>query len=193
MVDSAEAYEAHARTFLRERNSSAIGARVVGDWSRSLRTGARVIELACGGGYPITGALKAAGLQVYAVDSSPTLIAELRSRFPTIPTQCARVQDSDLFNRSYDGAVAIGLLFLLSEPDQAELIARVSRVLRPGGRFLFTAPLQEGTWHDTITGLMCTSLGRERYEGLLRGAGMRVVTTYTDAGASNYYDVEKVQ
>jgi SAM-dependent methyltransferase len=192
MMESAKAYEAHAHEFLRGRDTSPIGIRVVDEWSRSLRTGATVIELACGGGYPITRVLNAAGLQLWAVDSSPTLVAEFRSRFPTIPVQCAKVQETDFFGCKYEGAIAIGLLFLLSESDQATLISRVAEILVPSGRFLFTAPIEVGIWTDMNTGIECRSLGRDSYEGFLTNAGFRIVATHTDKGANNYYDTEKV-
>lgn len=193
MTDSAEAYEVHAHDFLRARDRSQIGAQVVERWSRTLRQGAAVIELACGGGYPVTRVLEAAaGLRLWALDSSPTLVAEFRSRFPAIPVRCARVQDSDFFGRQYDGVVAIGLIFLRPEAEQANLIARVSALLLPGGRFLFMAPIQVGTWNDMNTGIGCRSLGQARYEQLLRDAGLRVVATHADAGANDYYAAEKV-
>ncbi len=192
MMDSAEAYEAHAHEFLRGRDTSPIGTQIVDQWCRSLRSGATVIELACGGGYPITRVLDAARLQLWAIDGSPTLVAEFRSRFPQIPVQCARVQESDYFGREYDGAVAIGLLFLLTKADQAALITRVAEILVPGGRFLFMAPIQVGTWRDLNTGLECSSLGQKRYEELMKKAGFRVIATYTDKGDNNYYDAEKI-
>src|SRR6188474_106607 len=114
MMDSASAYEARAHEFLRGRDNLPIGTQIVDQWSRTLRRGAPVIELACGGGYPVTRVLSSAGLQLWAVDSSPTLVAEFQSRFPAIPVQCDRVQESDFFDRTYEGAIAIGLIFLLS-------------------------------------------------------------------------------
>jgi SAM-dependent methyltransferase len=191
-MDSAEAYEISAHEFLRGRDPSPIGTQVVDQWTRTLRRGATVIELACGGGYPISRVLDAAGLQLWAIDSSPTLVAEFRSRFPNIPVQCAKVQESDFFGRKYDGAIAIGLLFLLSESDQIALISRVAEILVPRGRFLFMAPIQIGIWKDLNTGLECLSLGQERYGELLRNAGFRIVVTYTDKGENNYYDAEKL-
>ena len=191
-MDSAEAYEARAHEYLRGRDQSPIGTQVVDQWTRTLRRGARVIELACGGGYPISRVLNAAGLQLRAVDSSPTLVSEFRSRFPNIPVQCARVQESDFFGRKYDGAIAIGLLFLLPESDQVALISRVAEILVPKGRFLFMAPIQIGIWSDLNTGLECSSLGKDRYGELLKDAGFRVVATYTDKGENNYYDAEKI-
>lgn len=191
-MDSAEAYEVCAHEFLRARDASPIGTQVVDQWSRSLRRDAMVIELACGGGYPVSRALEAAGLQLWAIDSSPTLVAEFRSRFPNIQVQCARVQESDFFGRKYDGVIAIGLLFLLPEPEQVALISRVAEILLPGGRFLFMAPIQIGVWKDMNTGLECKSLGQGRYGELLRDAGFRVVATYTDKGDNNYFDAEKI-
>lgn len=58
-MDSAEAYEFNARDFSRGRDPSPIGTRVVDQWAGTLRPGATVIELACGGGYPISRALAA--------------------------------------------------------------------------------------------------------------------------------------
>lgn len=191
-MDSAKAYEAHAHEYLRGRDTSPIGTQIIEQWSRTLPKGATVIELACGGGYPVTRVLNAAELQLWAVDSSPTLVSEFHSRFPLIPIQCARVQDSDFFGRKYQGAIAIGPIFLLSEQEQINLISRVSEILEPGGRFLFMAPIQIGTWKDMNTGLECISLGQERYEKLLRNVGLHVVATHRDVGENNYYDAEKV-
>ena len=192
-MDAATAYEANAHAFIRGRDRSPIGARVVEQWAHALSERATVIELASGGGYPITRVLDGAGLQLWAVDASPTLIAEFQTRFPNIPVRCERVQESSFFGRTFEGAIAIGLLFLLPESDQAALIARVSQVVVPGGRFLFTAPLEAGTWADMNTGLECRSLGHERYEELLTQAGFRVVATHVDEGANNYFEARKLE
>ena len=192
-MDAAAAYEANARAFIRGRDGSPIGARVVEQWARTFSKGATVIEMACGGGYPITTVLDAAGLQLWAVDASPTLVAEFQTRFPKIPVQCERVQESSFFGRKFEGAIAIGLLFLLPESEQVALIARVARIVVPGGRFLFTAPLEVGTWADMNTGLECISLGQERYKELLAQFDFRVVTTHMDEGANNYYEAERLR
>ena len=191
-MDSSEAYEIYAHEFLQGRDSSQIGSKIVDQWTHTLPQGAKVIELACGGGYPISRTLDAAGLQLWAIDSSPPLVAKFRSRFPHIPVQCEKVQQSDFFGPKYDGAIAIGLLFLLPESEQAALITRIAEIVLPGGRFLFMAPIQIGTWNDLNTGLECVSLGQERYSELLVDAGFRLVATHTDKGENNYYDAEKI-
>ncbi|MFK8079439.1 MAG: class I SAM-dependent methyltransferase [Granulosicoccus sp.] len=187
-IDCVGAYESKARDFLRLRDQSRIGKHVVETWAGSFERGACVIELACGGGYPVTKTLCSAGLRLYAIDSSATLLGEFRMRFPDIPVQCAEVQQCDFFNRTYDGAVAIGLVFLLTESEQLALIAELARRLRPAGRFLFTAPIEVGVWKDITTGVMCTSLGQSVYENHLKRAGFQSVVTLTDSGGNNYYD-----
>jgi len=191
MRDAPEAYEANVQDYLSARGQSNIGSREVANWGRTLREDATIIDLACGGGYPITSALVRSNLRIWAVDSSPTLVEVFRSRFPQILIQCVTVQDFDFFNRKFDAAIAIGLVFLLSEADQIELITRVSKKLHPGGRFLFTAPIQMATWDDICTGHLCCSLGQSRYRELLNSTGFSNVSCFKDSGNNNYFDAEK--
>lgn len=189
--DSAEPYEGHAQEFLRIRDDSRIGADVVARWARSLGPGTDVLEIACGGGLPITRALVDAGLRVWAIDSSPTLVSVFRVRFPDVPVQCARVQDSDCFGRRFAAVLSIGLIFLLEEDEQIALIRRAAELLLPAGRFLFSAPLERGDWKDLTTGQRSESLGQERYEMALRASGFSSVERYADEGGNNYYDAER--
>ena len=192
-IDAASAYERRAPEFLHARDRSSIGAKVVRRWAHTLSAGADVIEIACGGGYPITKELVDAGLQLWAIDSSPALVSKFQSRFPAIPVRCERAQTSNFYARSFDGAIAIGLLFLLPASEQATVIDRIARVLVPGGRFLFTAPTEVGTWQDVNTGIECVSLGRKRYESMMKESGLRSLATYEDTGKNNYYEAEKLR
>ena len=191
-TDSASAYEKHAREFLGVRDESAVGVDIVERWARSLDPGTDVLEVACGGGIPITRTLLDCGLDVWALDSSPTLLSAFRARFPGTPARCERVQDSDFFGRRFGAVIAIGLLFLLDAEDQVALIRRASGLLVPGGRFLFSAPIEVGTWTDLIAGQECRSLGREKYEATLAKAGFRMIGRYSDAGNNHHYDAERL-
>jgi SAM-dependent methyltransferase len=192
-MNSVSAYEMHAREFLDARDRSAVGARVVTRWVRALPAGTDVIEIACGGGYPVTRTLVEAGINPWAIDSSPALLERFRSRFPTIPTQCASALESDYFGRQFGAAISIGLIFLLEAVEQVALLRRVSEILLPEGRFLFTAPIETGAWRDTTTGHECRSLGRAMYVEALESAGFCVLGTHVDEGKNNYYDVQKLR
>lgn len=190
-MDPASAYEARAHEFLAAREASLIGAYIVRNWARSLPAGTDVIEIACGGGLPVSRALVDTGLNLWAIDASATLLAQFRSRFPGVPTQCASALQCDYFGRKFAAAVSIGLIFLLEESEQVALLHRVSAILLRNGRFLFTAPIEVATWRDIGTGCECRSLGQARYVEVLKHAGFRLVGTHVDEGENNYYEAQK--
>ena len=88
-------------------------------------------------------------------------------------------------------SIAVGLTFLLAEPDQLKLIERVGRALRPGGRYLLSAPRRACTWQDIQTGHTSHSLGETCYEQLLHGAGMHLTNVLVDEGGNDYFDAMK--
>jgi SAM-dependent methyltransferase len=185
-IDASHGYEESAAEF-RSRRSRSIGVDTVRSWTRSLPERAAVLDLGCGDGVPITQVLIDAGLEVYAVDASPSMIKAFRERFPDVAAECASVMASDLFGRRFTGAVAWGLVFLLSPEDQRGLIAKVAAVLEPAGRFLFTAPRQDCEWRDLITGRQSVSLGADGYRNLLSAAGLRLMNEADDEGDNHYY------
>lgn len=184
---SARAYETHAREFLAARDASAVGALAVQNWARTLAPGADVLEIGCGGGLPVTRALVNAGLTVWAVDASPTLVAEFKARFPHLPAECSCALQSTFFGRCFDAIVAIGVIFLLEPAAQTRLIERIAARLRPAGCMLFSAPIEIGERTDRITAHRCESLGHTRYASVLAAADMRINGTFTDEGHNHHY------
>lgn len=166
--DPSNGYEAVASAFICSRERRRIGAGMIQGWSQSIPTGASVLDLGCGSGVPVSQALLAARLDVYAVDASAAMVAAFRTHFPTVPVECAAIEDSTFFGKTFDGVVACGLLFLLAEDTQREVIRKVAAVLRAGGQFLFTSPSQPCTWNDAMTGRASVSLGRLEYQNQLR-------------------------
>jgi cyclopropane fatty-acyl-phospholipid synthase-like methyltransferase len=166
---------------------SRIGVTTVCDWARSLPHGAAILDLGCGDGVPIAHALIAEGFNVHGVDASPRMVAGFRRRFPSAPVACEPAEESSFFGRTFDGIVAVGLIFLLPDTAQRALITRVAAALAPGGRFLFSAPAQACRWTDTLTGRTSISLGAATYREALRDAGLTVTATYEDEGANHYY------
>lgn len=191
-MDSTTEYEKNAHNYLRGRDKSLVGYKIVCRWANKLPSGSEVIEIACGGGYPVTRELAELGFNLWAIDSSKTLLAEFQKRFPNVQVKCERVQDSNFFDRKFDAAIAIGIIFLLPEPEQKEFIHRVSNILNPGGKFLFMAPIKTGMWNDLNTGIQCSSLGYRKYQEILNKSGFKLISTLEDAGENNYYEAEKL-
>ncbi|MEM7281913.1 MAG: class I SAM-dependent methyltransferase [Pseudomonadota bacterium] len=191
-TDSISLYETHAHDFLQSRDSSRIGTGIVEAWARSVPRHCEVMEIACGGGRPVSLVLINEGLKLWAIDSSQTLVTAFEERFPDATVRCESALDSDFFQKQFDAAISIGFIFLLSQEDQIKLLDQVARILRPRASFLFTAPKEVGTWKDALTGHSCVSLGRDVYEDALEQSGFRLVAYHEDSGKNNYYEVEKV-
>jgi hypothetical protein len=119
------------------------------------------------------------------------MVAAFRERFPAVPIEQNTVEASEFFNRTFDGVLAWGLLFLLKPVAQALVIEKVAGALNPGGRFLFTAPEEPLEWLDAMTDRPSQSLGAQTYERLLRDAGLTWVAAAQDEGGNHYYFVER--
>lgn len=184
--DSSAGYDALADEFM-VRRSTVIGVALIREWARTLPAGALVLDLGCGHGVPITQTLVDAGPSVYAVDASPRLVAACRARFPDLTVECAPVEQSSWFDRSYDGIVAWGLLFLLAPDVQLAIIRKAAGRLRAAGSLVFTAPAEPIEWTDVLTRRLSVSLGAPRYRRALEDAGLRLVREADDEGENHYY------
>ena len=196
-MDCSNGYEAISNEFLvrrgnRDTRSNAIGVQEVRTWAKSLPRDSSVIDLGCGPGFPLTVVLIEEGLQAFGVDASPTLVAAFQRNLPGTPVLCESVLESTLFNRTFDAALSVGLIFLLTADEQQRLIQRFAEILKPCGRLLFTSPARSGTWLDAMTGLESVSLGATRYRELLADAGFSVVDEYEDVGQNHYFEAMKI-
>lgn len=194
MIDKSNGYEEIAMTFVHLRGKSVlgIGSSSVRSWSRTLPPNSTILELGCGTGLPISRVLIDEGMNVYGVDASPAMIRIFQQNFPGVPVACEAVEESLFFNRKFDGIVAWGLVFLLSEEVQKEVLRKAAGVLNVGGKLLFTAPSQKTEWKDIMTGQRSTSLGAEMYKKLLSASGLSLVEEFEDEGENHYYNAVKI-
>jgi 2-polyprenyl-3-methyl-5-hydroxy-6-metoxy-1,4-benzoquinol methylase len=189
--DPSNGYEAIASEFMKQRGQSAIGVATILGWARALPPGASILDLGCGHGMPLSMALVDTGFIVYGIDASPTLTAAFRRRLSHAHVTCEAVESSSFFGRTFDGVLAVGLIFLLPVDAQRDLIRRVAQALNPGGRFLFTAPADACSWKDVLSGRPSLSLGAEDYKAVLADAGLVLLGEYLDEGDNHYYDARK--
>lgn len=189
--DRSNGYEAAAETYIKRRNPS-IGVSTVLKWGQTLPAGASVLDLGCGHGEPISQALMQIGLELYGIDASRSMVAAFRKRFPQARVVNEAVEESAFFNRSFDGVVAWGLMFLLSVETQLSLIEKVASTLEPGGRFLFTSPEQTCSWVDVLTGQLSVSLGTDAYVQAAAGVGLSLVGKDRDEGNNHYFSFIKL-
>jgi 2-polyprenyl-3-methyl-5-hydroxy-6-metoxy-1,4-benzoquinol methylase len=131
-MDGSNGYEGVSEEFLARRGnrstrSIGIGVKEVRKWARTLPSGSSVIDLGCGPGFPITTVLVDEGLDVFGVDAAPSFVAAFQRNLPGTPILCETVQESRLFDRTFDAVLAWGLMFLLKAEDQHRLIQNSPR------------------------------------------------------------------
>jgi SAM-dependent methyltransferase len=195
MTDRSNGYEGMAAEFLarrgnpQTRSEGTIGVKAVRKWAQSLPPGATVIDLGCGAGFPITEVLVTEGLNVYAIDAAPSFVAAFRRNLPGIPVACEGVEDCTFFDRTFEGVLAWGLMFLLPAEEQRRLIQRIADILVTGGRLLFTSPDEPQVWNDAMTGLESRSLGAAEYRKLLSRSGLSIINEYYSDDC--YFDAAK--
>ncbi|GGU36339.1 class I SAM-dependent methyltransferase [Lentzea flava] len=145
-------YDAIARTYL------TWSARITDDprlhyldqFDSRLADGAKILELGCGAGIPVTRKL-AARHDVLGVDLSQQQIDLARANVPGARFEKADMTALDFPDGTFDGIAAFYSILHVPRADQPALIAKIARWLRPGG--LFLASLGTGTPDVTETWL----------------------------------------
>ncbi len=184
--DPSHGWNAIAQRFIQARSD--IGADTVRKSAGRLPAGGDILDVGCGSRAPIATTLAAVGFRLFGIDASSVLVGEFRRRLPLAQVVCEAAETSNLFQRSFDGAVAVGLLFLLPAADQRKVIGRVARALKPGGRFLFSGPRQACEWADRLTARPSLSLGEAEHRRALDRPGLRLAGDYVDEGGNHYFD-----
>lgn len=154
-----------------------------------------VLDVGCGNGVPITEALVRAGHHVVGLDSSAGMLAHLRINLSATPVVRADVRRCPFAAGSFDAAISWGMLFHLPRLDQHAAFANVSRVLKPGAPFLFTAAEIEGADDSGITGTMngvtFHYYAVASYRTLLAAHGMALIDVHDEPGVSTYFLARK--
>jgi len=177
--------------------SGSIGVREALSAVASLARGSRILDLGCGNGRPITDALVNAGYHVVGLDTSRGMLERFRLNLPKTPAVRADSRACPFRDNVFDAAVSWGMLFHLEPRDQARTFAAVSRVLKPGAPFLFTAaeiaevPADDPGITGTMNGVTFRYFAVKDYRTLIAEHDFALERVYDDPGVSTYYYARK--
>ncbi len=170
-------YEAHAGAWDRQRKRElGLEAAWLDRFAALLPAKATILDIGCGSGEPIARHLIERGFALTGVDSSPSLIALCRQRFPGHEWRVADMRALGL-GRRFDGLLAWHSIFHLAPEDQRAMFPRFAAHAAPGAALMFTAghgPGERiGAWQNEP--LYHASLDPAEYDALLEANGFRLV------------------
>jgi 2-polyprenyl-3-methyl-5-hydroxy-6-metoxy-1,4-benzoquinol methylase len=169
-------YEENAAAWDRMRGRDLHERHWLDRFLTDVRPGGAILDIGCGMGEPIARDLIERGLAVTGLDSSPSLIAVARERFPAHEWAVADMRGLDL-GRRFDGLLAWHSLFHLSPDDQRPMFARFAAHAAPGAPLMFTSGIEHGEAIGEWMGepLYHGSLDAAEYEALLAANGFKTV------------------
>jgi len=112
----------------------------------------RVLDLGCGEGYVARMLLESGADFVHGFDISAEMVQLARGAItdesrPRLRFEVRNLSSGlDLPAASFDDAVAVFLFNYLTLQQTSEVLANVTRLVRPGGRFVFTVPHPALAW-----------------------------------------------
>ena len=161
-------YERHAHHYDQDRGRGGVERAWLDRLVARVRPGGTVLDVGCGMAEPMASYLIARGLQIVGVDSSPTLVAIARSRFPDHEWIAGDMRQLAL-GRRFDGILAWDSFFHLTRDDQRAMFPRFAAHARPGAPLMFTSGSQAGTAIGDYHGepLHHASLDLDEYRRLL--------------------------
>ena len=171
-------YERHAHDYDRDRGRALWERAWLDRFLGLVPQAGTALDVGCGMGEPIARFLMDAGLRVVGVDSSPSMIAMCRERFPDAARAEWMVGDMRALDigRRFDAVLAWDSFFHLCADDQRAMFARFAAHASPGAPLLFTSGSAAGEAIGSYCGepLYHASLDPAEYRALLAVNGFTV-------------------
>jgi SAM-dependent methyltransferase len=114
-----------------------------------IEAGTRLLDVACGPGY-VSEAAAARGASPVGADLAAPMIERARARCPGLEFVTADAERLPFEGASFDAVTMNFGILHLAHPDSA--LAEARRVVRPGGRYAFTAWAPDGNAQAEIVG-----------------------------------------
>jgi SAM-dependent methyltransferase len=123
------------------------------------------------------------------------MLERFRVNLPGTPIVRGEARRCPFADGCFDAAISWGMIFHLPPAGQDAVFASVSRTLKPGAPFLFTAAEIDGVGNTSITGTMngvtFHYYAVPRYQKLVDDHGLILVNIHDDPGVSTYYLTRK--
>ena len=179
-------YEKHARAWDADRRAAGWNDKPWHErFAAGLPNGATVLDLGCGGGFPVAKYMTQRGLRVTGIDASATLISLCRERMPDHEWIIGEMRSISL-GRRFEGVLAWDSFFHLNHDDQRRMFTVFTAHAAPSALLMFNTGPSHGEAIGCYRGdpLYHASLSAAEYESLLAESGFEVLAhAVEDPGA----------
>ena len=175
LTPAQEACEANARAYDAKRSRALAEAQWLRRFARALPQGARVLDLGCGSGLPISGWLIDKGFQLTGLDFAPAMLDICRTRWPDGDWRLGDIRTLDL-PETFQGIIGWDSVFHLSPDEQRAALPVLARHLEPGGVLMVTVGHEAGEVTGTVEGntVYHASLAPAEYAQILEANNLRL-------------------
>jgi len=136
----------YAETFSGEHEKKPKDQEILHRFSQEIGDRRPVWDFGCGPGQT-TKYLKNLGIEISGLDLSEKILEEARAVHPEIHFRRGNILELEFNNDSLAGVVAFYAVVHFTEEQVGVAFREIFRVLQPGGIFLFTYHIGEGTIH----------------------------------------------
>ena len=170
-------YERHALAWDRHRSRDLYEAPWLERVAASLPKAARVLDLGCGAGAPVSAWFLDRGYRVTGVDYAAPMIDLARKNFPQGDWIVGDMRALDLTDR-YDAVISWDGFFHLSQEEQRSFLDRLPGLLMPKAVLLLTVGYGDGEVTGTVQGetVYHASLSPDEYRQRLEETGFTDIT-----------------
>lgn len=176
---AAEVFDALGLEYERAFAGSAPHRASLGRLLELLAPGSRVLDVGSGTGRPTARTLAEAGHRVLGVDVSPVMVELAARQVPGAEFRLADIRGTALPEASFDAACAYFSLLQMTRAEQAAVVAKLARAVRPGGTVaLATVPLDVEDVEGVFMGqpVRVTSFAAGAFTDMVTGAGLTVLS-----------------
>lgn len=179
----AEGYDRIAKEYLRwrERTAKEPITAYLDRVTERLTSGARVLDLGCGAGVPVSARLSER-FNVVGADISPGQLALARRLVPRASFLLADMSSLAFKPASFDGIVALYSIIHVPKEEHEPLLRRLDDFLQPGRRLLAVLGAQawegrESDWLVPGAEMYWSHYGPDDYITMAERVGLRVLAT----------------
>lgn len=154
----------------------------IASFAERLPSGASVLDVGCGTGYPVDAYLAEKGFRVIGIDVSEKMIEKARAQ----RLRGSAFFRADILNfqpaRTYDAVIAMDSLWHIAHDRQAELYSEISSLLHTGGWLFFTHGKKDGEVTGEMFGetFYYSALDKDTVLSLLAQNGFQVISLLED-------------